>query len=54
MMLTIDHFYIPTTISLVVVATIIGTSIWLNLRATRGQDRREIPVPENPPSRAAR
>ena len=50
MMLTIDLFYIPTTISLVVVATIIGTSIWLNLPATRGQDRREIPVPENPPS----
>mgnify|MGYP001421576174 CR=1 FL=1 len=38
MMLTIDLFYIPTTISLVVVATIIGTSIWLNLPATRGQE----------------
>ena len=53
MMLKIDLFYIPTTISLAVVATIIGTSIWLSLRATRGQGRREIPLPENPPFRPA-
>jgi tellurite resistance protein TerC len=39
MLLKIDVFYIPTTISLAVVATIIGTSIWLSLRATRGQGR---------------
>jgi tellurite resistance protein TerC len=39
MLLKIDVFYIPTTISLAVVATIIGVSIWLSLRATKGQGR---------------
>lgn len=53
MMLKIDLFYIPTTVSLAVVATIIGTSIALSLRATRGQGRREIPAPVNPPFRVA-
>jgi tellurite resistance protein TerC len=36
-----------------VVAAIIGVSIALSLRATRGQGRREIPVPTNPPFRLA-
>ena len=40
MLLKIDVFYIPTTISLAVVATIISVSIGLSLRATRGQGRR--------------
>jgi tellurite resistance protein TerC len=40
MLLKIDVFYIPTTISLAVVATIIAVSIGLSLRATRGQGRR--------------
>jgi tellurite resistance protein TerC len=40
MLLKIDVFYIPTTISLAVVATIISVSIGLSLRATRGQERR--------------
>jgi tellurite resistance protein TerC len=39
MLLKIDVYYIPTTISLAVVATIIGASIALSLRATRGQER---------------
>ncbi|SKG31794.1 Uncharacterised protein [Mycobacteroides abscessus subsp. abscessus] len=34
--------YIPTTISLAVVATIITVSIIASLRATRGQGRREV------------
>jgi tellurite resistance protein TerC len=49
MMLKIDVFYVPTTISLAVVATIIGTSIWLSLRATRGQGRKALQPPANPP-----
>ncbi|MGK0716300.1 TerC family protein [Leucobacter sp. W1153] len=39
-LLLIDVFYIPTTVSLAVVALIIGASIVLSLRATRGQGRR--------------
>ncbi len=42
MLLKIDVFYIPTTISLAVVAAIIATSIGLSLRATRGQGRRPL------------
>ncbi|MCF6507305.1 TerC family protein [Blastococcus sp. MG754426] len=49
MLLKIDVFYIPTTISLAVVATIIGTSVWLSLRATRGQGRQALPAPADPP-----
>lgn len=40
MLLKVDVLYIPTTISLAVVATIISVSIGLSLRATRGQGRR--------------
>ncbi len=53
MLLKIDVFYIPTTISLAVVATIIGTSIWLSLRATRGQGRQALTPPTDPPFRLA-
>lgn len=53
MMLKIDIFYIPTTLSLAVVATIITVSIVLSLRATRGQGRRALPVPTDPPFRVA-
>ncbi|MGY2002582.1 hypothetical protein [Blastococcus sp. SYSU DS1024] len=48
MLLEIDVRYVPTTISLAVVTTITGTSIWLSLRATRGQGRRALPVPAAP------
>ncbi len=44
MLLKIDIFYIPTTFSLAVVATIITVSIILSLRATRGQGRRTLPA----------
>src|SRR5690606_28295706 len=40
MLLKIDVYYIPTAISLAVVATIIGTSIGLSLLKTRGEERR--------------
>lgn len=40
MMLKIDVYYVPTTLSLAVVATIIGASVGLSLARTRGQDRR--------------
>lgn len=53
MLLKIDIFYIPTTISLAVVATIITVSIVASLRATRGQGRHAPPAPENPPFRLA-
>ncbi|MCA1781701.1 MAG: TerC family protein [Intrasporangiaceae bacterium] len=39
MLLKIDSYYIPTTISLAVVATIIATSNGLSLLKTRGQER---------------
>ncbi|GAA0492819.1 TerC family protein [Microbacterium aurantiacum] len=41
-MLLLDVLYIPTTVSLAVVATIITVSIVVSLRATRGQGRRAI------------
>lgn len=41
-MLLLDVLYIPTTISLAVVATIITVSIVASLRATRGQGRQEV------------
>ncbi|MGY1822938.1 TerC family protein [Geodermatophilus sp. SYSU D00079] len=53
MMLKIDLLYVPTTVSLAVVATIIGTSVWLSLRATRGQARRGVEAPAAPPFRVA-
>ncbi|HYN28364.1 MAG TPA: TerC family protein [Dermatophilaceae bacterium] len=48
MLLKIDVYYIPTTISLAVVATIIGVSIALSLRATRGQERHAPDVATQP------
>jgi tellurite resistance protein TerC len=53
MMLKIDVFYIPTTVSLAVVATIIGVSIAASLRATRGQGRKALETPSAPPFRMA-
>ena len=41
-MLLLDVFYIPTPMSLGVIALIITVSVVLSLRATRGQGRREI------------
>jgi tellurite resistance protein TerC len=42
MLLKIDVFYIPTAVSLAVVTTIIAMSIWLSLRATKGQGPRRV------------
>jgi tellurite resistance protein TerC len=53
MALKIDVFYIPTTISLAVIATVIGVSIWLSLSATRGQGRKALETPAAPPFRVA-
>ncbi|MBC7442609.1 MAG: TerC family protein [Ramlibacter sp.] len=41
-MLLLDVFYIPTNVSLAVIALIIAVSVVFSLRATRGQGRREI------------
>lgn len=49
MFLKIDIYYIPTTISLAVIATILGVSIGASLWATRGLERRALPEPDNPP-----
>ena len=48
MLLKIDVYYIPTTISLAVVATIIGTSIGLSLLKTRGEERHAPEVERGP------
>lgn len=53
MLLKIDIFYIPTTLSLAVVAAIIAISILLSLRATRGQARHALSGPVDPPFRVA-
>jgi tellurite resistance protein TerC len=53
MLLKVDVLYIPTTISLAVIATVIGVSIVASLRATRGQGRRAATPPANPPFRVA-
>ena len=39
MLLKVEVYYIPTTVSLAVIAVIIGGSVALSLRATRGQAR---------------
>ncbi len=53
MLLKIDVFYIPTTISLAVVALILGVSVVTSMIATRGQGRRAVQVPQSPPFRVA-
>lgn len=53
MLLKVDVLYIPTPISLAVIATIITVSIALSLRATRGQGRQALPSPTEPPFRVA-
>ncbi|RBY84786.1 TerC family protein [Blastococcus sp. TF02A-26] len=48
MLLKVDLYYVPTTVSLAVIATIIGVSVVASLRATRGQGR--VPVGSATPS----
>ena len=53
MLLKIDVLYVPTSLSLAVVATILAVSGGASLYATRGQGRRAAPVPVAPPFRVA-
>jgi tellurite resistance protein TerC len=53
MALKVDLFYIPTTVSLAVIVTILTASVVASLRATRGQGRREVVVEGAPPFRTA-
>ncbi|TNB73869.1 TerC family protein [Arthrobacter sp. BB-1] len=49
MFLKIDVFYIPTPVSLAVIAAILAVSVAASLWATRGQERRALPRPERAP-----
>jgi len=53
MMLKVDLVYVPTALSLVVIAITIGVSIAASLYATRGQGRARPPVADAPPFREA-
>ena len=53
MLLKVDVFYIPTAVSLAVIATILTVSIVTSLRATRGQGRRSVAAPAQAPFRTA-
>jgi tellurite resistance protein TerC len=53
MLLKVDLFYIPTTVSLAVITAILTVSVVASLRATRGQSRRALQPPTDPPFRAA-
>ncbi|SFF63484.1 TerC family protein [Blastococcus tunisiensis] len=53
MLLKVDVLYVPTTVSLAVVTVLIGGSIALSLRATRGQGRSALRPPTDPPFRVA-
>jgi tellurite resistance protein TerC len=50
MIVKVDLYYIPTWVSLTVIATILTVSVVASLRATRGQGRRALEV-EHPPFR---
>jgi tellurite resistance protein TerC len=49
MFLKIDIFYIPTPISLAVIAAILSVSVAASLWATRGRGRQALPAPVRPP-----
>ncbi|KQN84442.1 TerC family protein [Arthrobacter sp. Leaf69] len=49
MLLKVDIYYIPTPLSLAVIATILGVSIGASLWATRGQARRAPTAPAHSP-----
>jgi tellurite resistance protein TerC len=49
----VDLFYIPTTVSLAVIATILTVTVVASLRATRGQGRRAPAVAATAPFRTA-
>jgi tellurite resistance protein TerC len=49
MLLKVDLYYIPTPLSLAVIAAILGVSIGASLWATRGQGRKAPPEPAHSP-----
>jgi tellurite resistance protein TerC len=49
MLLKIDIYYIPTPVSLAVIAAVLGVSIAMSLWATRRQGRRQLPSAVKPP-----
>ncbi|PNI07472.1 tellurium resistance protein TerC [Arthrobacter sp. AFG7.2] len=49
MFLKIDIYYIPTPVSLAVIAVILSVSVAASLWATRGQGRQPLPAPEHAP-----
>ncbi|GAA2558594.1 TerC family protein [Pseudonocardia hydrocarbonoxydans] len=53
MALKVDLFYIPTTVSLAVIITILTVAVTASLRATRGQHRRPPTPTGTPPFRMA-
>lgn len=53
MLLKVDLFYIPTTVSLTVIISILTVAVVASLRATRGQSRQALQVPVTPPFRVA-
>lgn len=53
MILKVDLLYVPTTVSLAVISTIIAVSVVASLRATRGQARSALRPPTTPPFRVA-
>ncbi|HWG93597.1 MAG TPA: tellurium resistance protein TerC, partial [Mycobacteriales bacterium] len=53
MLLKVDVLYVPTTISLAVITTILTVSVVASLRATRGQGRQALSAPTAPPFRTA-
>jgi tellurite resistance protein TerC len=53
MLLKVDVYYVPTTVSLAVIATILTVAVVASLRATRGQGRRSLAEPTDPPFRTA-
>lgn len=53
MILKIDLYYVPTWVSLAVIATILTVAVTASLRATRGEGRRAVAAPAQPPFRMA-
>ncbi len=49
MVLKVDIFYIPTPVSLAVIAIILGIAVGASLWATRGQGRQPLSAPVKPP-----
>lgn len=53
MLLKVDVVYVPTTVSLAVIGSLIGGSVAVSLLATRGQGRRPVPSSTSTPFRTA-